>query len=432
MEGGVALLLILTFVAGGGSQDHGLGDALAQLLALPVLVAGVLALSRLPGHGLRRAAVLVVMLTAAIPAIQLLPIPEPLWAWPPARAALMRDLHAAGVGPPQLWTLTPAATERALWSLLPALAVFFGALSFGNQAHRRISYLIVVLVLASLVLGLTQLGLGQGSVLNPFPQWTPAFGGVFANPNHHASALVIGALLALGLGLDHRTELRPGRRRPHRQSWALTACGVAFLAALPLTDSRAGLLIAVPALLGLLFSAGVFKWRAIGATRLSRIGLTVAIGVIAISGYVALRWFHVDMADGDRWPMVLATSALARDLWPLGAGVGSFVPWFEQSGPDGLLLGEYINHAHNEYVQWWLEAGVLAMLALAAALAVLAMVLRALLLKGATPIGLAAWIGVAVLLAGSLVDYPLRTAALMTVGAWLAGVAVARACRNPS
>lgn len=428
LERGLALLIIVTFVTGGGSQGHGLGDVLAQLLALPVLVVALQGLFRQPSHDLRRAAIAVAALTVAIAALQLLPIPAGLWAWPPARAALLRDLHAVGVGQPESWTLTPAATEQAMWSLLPALAAFFSALCLADQAHRRLSWLFVALVFSSLVLGLIQLGLPQDSLLNPFPQWTPAFGGVFANPNHQASALILGAVLASGLWLDRRAA-RTGRGS-HWQSWVLAACGLVFLAALPLTDSRAGLLIAGPALMCLMLATGVLTWRTVGATRLSRIGAVGAVGVTMVSGYVALSWFQISVTDEDRWPMALATSALARELWPLGAGFGSFVPWFEQAGPDALLLGEYINHAHNEYLQWWLEGGAPAMVVLAAALVVLALVLRTLLRKEAAPLGLAAWIGVAVLLASSLVDYPLRTAALMTMGAWLAGMAVAQASRN--
>jgi len=430
LEKGLAVLLIVTFVTGGGSQDHGPEDALAQLLALPVLFMAVMALARQPMHGLRRASIVVAMLIVAIPSLQLLPIPPELWGWAPARTTLMHDLHVAGAGQPVLWTLTPTATERALWSLLPALAIFLGALSLDNQGqgHRRLLYLIVALVLVSAILGLVQRGVAQDSLLNPFPQWMPASGGLFANPNHQASALTVGAVLAAGLWLDarHTQQRMPS---PHWHRWALAGCGVVFLGVLPLTDSRAGLLIAAPALMGLLLMAGAFNWRNADAAGLSRGWMAVAIGVIAASGYLGLRWFQLSMTDEARWPMAVATSDLAIELWPLGAGVGSFVPWFEQAGPNAMLFGEYINHAHNEYVQWWLEGGVIALLVLAASLALLMLVLRALLQKRAGHPGLAAWVGVSTLLASSLVDYPLRTAALMTVGACLAGIAVAQSSR---
>lgn len=429
LEAGLAVLLIVAFTTGGGSQARDLGDTLSQLLAVPVLAMALLALPRRPADGLRLAAVIVALLIAAVPALQLLPIPHALWEASPARAALKQDLLAAGAGLPRTWTLTPAATEQALWSLLPAMAAFFAALSLAGRQHRRLAWLIVMLVIVSLVLGVAQRALGQGSALDLFPQWVPAFGGVFANPNHQASALVIGGVLALGLWLDGR---KPARDRPvrHWQQWLLMACLALCMAALPLTDSRAGLLMAAPALMALLLMASFSGRRGIAPCGLSRFRITAAVAVIALCGSVAMYWFMSTVRTEARWPMARATADLARDLWPLGSGVGSFVPWFEQSGPDALLLAEYINHAHNEYVQWWMEGGLLALLVLAAVLVVLALVLRALIRKRTKPLAFAAWIGIAVLLAASLVDYPLRTPALMTIAAWLAGVAVAHASRR--
>ncbi|UWX04055.1 O-antigen ligase family protein [Pseudoxanthomonas sp. NC8] len=54
-----------------------------------------------------------------------------------------------------------------------------------------------------------------------------------------------------------------------------------------------------------------------------------------------------------------ATSRMASEAMPTGTGVGSFVRWFEAHAPDSLVRWTYFNHAHNEYLQWWLEGGVL-------------------------------------------------------------------------
>ncbi|MDQ3229723.1 MAG: hypothetical protein M3Q13_08335, partial [Pseudomonadota bacterium] len=287
LEAGLAVLLIAAFVTGGGSQARDLGDTLTQLLALPLLA---MALPRRPVDGLRLAAVIVAMLIAAVPALQLLPIPHALWEASPARAALKQDLLAAGAELPRTWTLTPAATEQALWSLLPAMAAFFAALSLAGRQHRRLAWLIVMLVIASLVLGVVQRALGQGSVLDLFPQWVPAFGGVFANPNHQASALVIGGVIALGLWLDGQTSPDPRPVR-HWKQWLLMACLLLCMAGLPLTDSRAGLLMAVPALMALLLMASFSGRRGIAPRGLSRFTITAAVAVIGLCGSVAMYWF---------------------------------------------------------------------------------------------------------------------------------------------
>lgn len=422
---GLAAVLVVTFITGGGSQDYGRGDVLAQLLALPLLVAATWAASKRRADNLQRAAVGVAFAVALLPALQLLPLPDLLWSLPAGRARLLEDLQAAGVTPLRRWTLAPESTEHALWSQLPALAAFFGALALGRRDRRRMVVLVVGLVFAGLLLGLVQLQAGQQSVFNLFPQWVPLADGVFANPNHQGAALVIGAVLALGLLLDRRNGAGRRVRRPWVR-WVSVPVAAACLLALPLTDSRAALLIAAPAAVALLVSTRALAWTRINL-RLTRVGLAVALAAAAASLATALYVFKASIETEARWPMARATLALARDAWPLGTGVGSFPRWFEQSGPDSLLLGESINHAHNEYVQWALEGGLPAVVLVAGVIATLVLTGRALWRKPAAGVGHAAWICVAVLMGSSLVEYPLRTPALMTFGALLAGVAIAEA-----
>lgn len=424
----LAVLLAVTFATGGGSQDYGPGDLLAQLLALPVLVVAGTAVARRTKPQLQRLAIGVALAIALFPALQLLPIPAWLWALPAGRAGLLRDLQAAGVTPAMRWTLAPSATERALWSQLPAMAAFFASMAIGSHGRRRLCALLVALIGANLMLGLVQMRAGQDSPLNPFPQWVPLIDGVFANPNHQATALVIGAVLAVALWLDDRRR-SGGAPGSGWARWTYPACAVVFVLALPATDSRAGMLIAAPAVLAMLWAGGLLQWRKLRASNRAWVALAAAATVALGGAFAAWRLLGAGVASDARWPMARATARLARDAWPLGTGVGSFPAWFEQAGPDALLLNEYINHAHNEYVQWWLEGGLVALLLLAAALATLAAVVRTLLARRAGPLAHGAWIGLGVLMTCSIVEYPMRTAALMTVAGFLAGSAVARASR---
>ncbi|MCR6702433.1 MAG: O-antigen ligase family protein [Dokdonella sp.] len=92
-------------------------------------------------------------------------------------------------------------------------------------------------------------------------------------------------------------------------------------------------------------------------------------------------------------------------------------------------MRDYVNHAHNEYLQWWLEAGVPALVAMALAAVALALTARGLALRRAAQRadGVAALIALLAILAHSTVDYPLRTPALLAVAAALAGMAAAEA-----
>src|SRR5688572_21402537 len=123
---GLALLL-------GGGQGW-LGDTLVQLLAL--LAIGLAGWRHLRDDDARWTAVAwLALLPLLVPLLQLLPIPDAVWRWPEARDALASDLAAAGVDAPSRLTLQPLSTERALWWLLPAVAMYLGALQLDGAGR---------------------------------------------------------------------------------------------------------------------------------------------------------------------------------------------------------------------------------------------------------------------------------------------------------
>ena len=423
-------LLILAFITGGDSNDRNRGEVLTQLLALPLGVWATFALCASAGSGVRRAAIAVAIAIVAVLALQQLPISGEAWRSIAVRQALADDLSAAGVvSPAYVWSLSPLASERALWSLLPALAMFVGALAMPRHHLRRALVALVVLSAASLLLGCLQLGAPQNSVWNPFPRWPPAMNGMFANPNHQGIAAAMSVVIAVALLLSDR-----GRdRRRETMGWprfALGALAVLQFALLPLTGSRAALLLAlmgmVTALLWLRGGArfnpasqygAMAKWH-----RKSMIALALG-GIVFAAG-----WVRFSMADEVRWSLTKVTATMGWAQAPLGAGTGSFVPWFNQSAPQTLVQWEYFNHAHNEYVQWWFESGLLGMTCLFGVLVILVVCNpRCVVVNdrhGHAGVAVAAWLGCVMLLLHSIVDYPLRTPALMTVAGLLAGVVV--------
>src|SRR5690606_30122722 len=103
-----------------------------------------------------------------------------------------------------------------------------------------------------------------------------------------------------------------------------------------------------------------------------------------------------------------------------------------QDASPAFQQADRVNHAHDEYLQWWLEGGIAALAVMLAALAVLAWTGWTLLRDvRRRPLPAACWLALAVLLLHSVVDYPLRTLSVMTAGALLAGIAVAAAAREP-
>ena len=213
--------------------------------------------------------------------------------------------------------------------------------------------------------------------------------------------------------------------------YARIGLAVLLLVALPFTGSRAMVLITTAALMVLPLANGWLsgRWR-----REAHKLRALALGLAAVAGLVlvalsTLGWMRVDRLEEGRSAMTAQTATLATEAMPLGSGAGSFVPWFEANLPDAMLIHAWYNHAHNEYVQWWLEGGV-------AGLAWIALLLFGFAWSrprrgrdGRRPDGawVGSWLGAGCLLAHSVVDYPLRTPALATAGAWLAATAIAAA-----
>ena len=423
-------LLLAVWLGGGVTQDDTSIDEWLQLLALPLLAAAAMVLvAEFPDDRYRRSGLAVALLIAAVPLVQLLPIPGAVWNLPPARDALAVDLGQAGVAVfPKHWTMAPQASESALWSLMPALAAFFAAMALDVGHRRRLVQAIVLLVVLNVAFAFFQTGLPQGSQLRLYQDFDAGFGGLLVNRNHQATACIIGMVLAVGLAVEAQGRIERGETRPHMQWWYAGLAGCLLLM-VPLSTARAGMAIAFPALAAILLLAGVLRPSRIGRSRRAT-ALALVLALVAIVGVrAALGWAAVDEAEELRHTMAVATVAAGETQAPLGSGVGSFVQVFEQSAPPALQLRRYVNHAHNEYAQWWLEAGWLAMLALASALVVLAMCgwrIAALRIRnGHAALAASGFVAICAVLAHSWADYPLRTTTLMTTTAALAGLMLA-------
>lgn len=427
------ITLVLCFVTGGSSSQTGIGVMLAELLALPLLALALWRAWQRQRLWRARWALGVLLAILCLPIVQLLPLPESLWRLAPARLALREDLTAFGVDAISLrWSLAPAATERNVYLLLPAVALFLVPLAVRRRAWPALLGWPIGLAVFTLLLAFVQMGLPQDSFVNPFPEFEPSLSGVFANKNHQASALAIGLVLALSrLQEAYRDRAWHDRWRTAKQALYWTIVLLSILA-LPLVKSRAGLLIAMVACGLLLLSSGMLSARHWRASLSARVLTVLAVAVLLLGSWGAFAWMQSEAAlDGSRWDMFTTTWRLGFDNAPFGSGYGSYVLMFEQATRGALMRSGYINNAHNEFVQWWFEGGLAALAVVLAALAVLLAAVRRLLQRpldsNSRRIGMAAACGVLVLVLHSTVDYPLRTPALMAMAGLLAGIVVATA-----
>jgi hypothetical protein len=224
----VCMAVLVVSVLGGGGQG-GLGDVGAQLLAISLLAyLGWLAVRGRLNWRSEAWVRWLPILALALPLLQLLPIPLDWWDAAPARAELGAQLALAGVSPARVISLNPGATERALWWLLPPVALFLGTLCLPRAGHRWLLAAVLALASLSVLLGMAQIAQGPESALRFYSNTNLSEAvGFFANRNHLATLLVMALPLAFAATAWVLTERMDGRRVS--PIWLLCGSGLVIL-----------------------------------------------------------------------------------------------------------------------------------------------------------------------------------------------------------
>ena len=428
-------LLALCLVFGGASQENAILVAGLELAALPVLFLAGQRLWRSGAYRHARTALALAALVVAIPLLQLVPLPFDVWSGLPGRQDYLVAAGLLDVRPWQPATLTPEETWRSALALLPPLAIFMATLVVGPETRRGMVVIILSVALASALIGAVQLASGGARLLYPYdPTNLGSAVGLFSNRNHLATLLLVSLPLAgVLIGSTYR-DVRADRRLQ-------VALAVLFvlvaLVAIAATRSRAGILLAGPALVAAL----VVAWRSSGrgGQKGGLIGLAL-VGVVAIAAVATFSLSPIlDRFDKDAsaearfqyWPTVVTT---AEAFLPLGSGIGSFEPVFQSFEPPETLGEAIFNHAHNDYLEIWMEAGWLG--AFGVALFVLWWGRQSLVAwqSAGAPGDLraAASGGIGLMLLHALGDYPLRTEAMAAVFAFACAILATNIQRDRS
>lgn len=423
------LLLVAIWLLGGVTVDDTAADECLQLLALPVLLLGAWALLLQGLRGSMQCAGLIVAgLVLLVALVQLMPMPAGWWAQVPFRRLLQADLASAGVQPVLRVGLTRAGAESAVLALVPALALFVAALAVQPAQRRLLVKTILVLVGLNVLFAFFQAGLPPGSSLRLYQDFNAGFGGLLVNTNHQATALIIGMTLAIGQATHAWYRHLAGRGRPLAWTW-YAGLALACLLLVPLSTSRAGMVLALPVMMLALFLCSGVRPAAIWRRPSAMLAVVAGLLLASVGVYAALGWVEVDRAEELRAIMARASLAIGSQQAPVGSGNGSFVRVFEQGSPPALWLGSYVNHAHNEYAQWWLETGWPGILVVLAALVLLLAagwrILRVAGRNGNAILAASCFVAVCAVLLHSVADFPLRTTTLMGTTAVLAGLMLA-------
>lgn len=355
------------------------------------------------------------------------------------RREALQETVASKVEEPTLSLAPPVSRSTALLWLAAAAAMATAALLTRRRCHRH------ALAGALVAMGLFQVLYGSQRW---FRRSTEIWGvdvpgnpgrlrGTFVNPDH--LAFYLGPLLAVtfawGLWAWRRARREDDWERrvfltvPPVLVWLTLFAGVAF------TGSRSGLLAAV--------SATVVQGALITSRRRRRwapVGLGVALVGLAVVAFVgfqeglgrALSTTVFDVTWSDRVRVYAACWTLwSRFPW-IGTGLGTFreaLPMVEPADLEGTW-----RHAHNDYLELLVTAGLAGVAVLAPALVSLLGRLRRVLLHGRRSADRAAAVAVLGALAGagvhSAFDFGLTMPANAITLAVLCGAGAGVGVRN--
>lgn len=435
-----AVVLVTSLLLGGGTRAGFLSDVLLQLSAISLVIA--LLWDRGPLQRSGRFAVALCALAVLIPAIQLVPLPPTLWTQLAMRDEIVATFKLTDHTLPWMpVSLSPMATWLSALSLLPPITLFLGIRRLGSDARRRLSLVLIVVGLLGVLLGLLQIAQGAASPLRfyAFTNTSEAVG-FFANRNHFA-ALLYSALLFAGAWVLYLPSKGPGL---DARGVGLRLLGATVLITLIAGElaarSRAGLGLTMLALVGiaLLPAFGAGGRQALSATRI--IAAAALLSLLLATQFVLYRIFErfdLDPLDDARIDLATTTIQAAKALMPWGSGLGTFVPVYQLFERRDELAPSFANHAHNDFLELWLETGVFGFLL--TGLFVLWLMARSFeawrpynhahSLDGS--LARAASLVILLLCLHSFVDYPLRTGAMMAVFAFSCALLVKAPERAP-
>ena len=383
---GVGLFLLAALVLGGGTYPALLSDFILQILALPLIWRLVM---DFPGRASWPVRVLL-LLVLALYMFQL---------WP-----VMDD---KGVRFPH--TLDAGRTLGMFLLFLIPVAVFHAVLNMDASRQRRLAVWFLAAVALNFAYSFLQFASPVfANLLQPF-SWSMK-AGFFANENHLAALFAITVPMLIAVF--------------RQTAWPMLALPVIMLIIFYefVVGSRAGIII--------IFMSAVYSYILVYFR--SWTGFALAIAMTLAAGWYIYTHAPVDMWTKDfslhaghltRGIFARNTLDAILDHWPWGSGMGSFTLVYPPYGARTGIFTNYVNHAHNDWLELILEGGAPMIGVLAAALILLGV---AIFRPGTSDIQRAAFLVILFLMLHSLADYPLRPLALSSVFALCAAIILTR------
>lgn len=430
MREAVAPLYLLLCLIIGGSAQGVWANMLLQLLGIALIAWAAASRADEPLLAPARQLLWLVLIGVAVVALQLVPLPASVWPHLGGREAIASGYHVLGLETPALpLSLTPHESLNSLLGLIPPLALFCAIVRL--RAYRA-SWLVAALLagtIAGILLGALQVAsTGPAGMSRWYLYPSSSFGfatGFFANVNHMAILLVItlpvlAALLAAARGANVQG---------YSAIVALVAgAGLVIVVGIFLNRSLAGYGLALPALAASALivlppRSALRRWAVVAAAIL----FVGALAALATSSTRATLGDSAASSVQSRQVRLATTAEAMGDFMPWGSGLGSLPRVYKLYEDRDQVTRTRVVHAHNDYAELALELGLAGILLM---IAFLLWWFRAVWTAwrhaDAGPYARAASIASAAILAHSLVDFPLRTAAISAAFAMCLALLVER------
>jgi len=426
--------LAACLLLGGASAAGAAVNAILQIAALAIIV---ILLWRRDSDIPREARPLlwIALAFVVVAGLTLVPLPPSLWTGMAFRDGIAQGFRLVGAEPPplplSLWT---PGTIASMLHILPPAAMFLLVLQLPLDERRRLPLVLVAVACVSIVLGAFQLMGGEGSPLRPYTITNPDSPvGFFANLNHEATLL----LCALPFVADLAARAAGRRSRSKRSSGAMVsiAVGIFIATGIAISGSSAGYGLFHPAavasaLIYIRATRGPIGWAWGGALAL----FLVLFTVFALRGPLSTQTFEAELTEDSSSRRTLSATSMeaVADSFPVGTGLGTFSTVYRAYENPNRVLRQYANHVHDDYIEFVFELGLAGLLLILAFIAWWGQALFKVWRREFHGAGLAraGSVVVGIALLHSIVDYPLRTAAIAAVVAMACALMVPAARRR--
>lgn len=412
----VAPLYLFACLVLGGSAQGVWQNAILQLSGLALIASAAAHSDPAPLPTFAKQVLFIAIAALALLVLQSVLLPAPIWSVLGPRREIAAGYRVLGMSvPAEPLSLTPYEGLGSLFACIPALAIFC---SIVRLRVCRSDWLAVAIISAAI----GGMALGSLQVASPSPEspWylypESNFGsavGFFANANHMGTLLVVSFPFLAALSAASST----GSDRARHTSIRVAAAGTALLmiVGLAINGSLAAYGLALPVLVAsalIVFRTNkrMRRWASL-AVALLMIGSVVVLEVAPLGTNLMTQ--EATTSVQSRQEIFSTTLNAARDFFPFGSGLGSFRNVYHLYEDPNQVTSTYVVHAHNDYLEIALELGMAGIVLIVVFLVCWgAAVWRVWRATEGEPFARAASIASAAILIHSLVDFPLRTAAI--------------------